>query len=74
MTAQPATPAFKEQPLLEVRDFQVELITDAGIIRAVDSVSFSIHRGETVRQIDDGDGHPAPAAGRSGGAFRHRAD
>ena len=32
-------------PLLEVRDFQVELITDAGIIRAVDGVSFSIHRG-----------------------------
>lgn len=43
--------AYAEQPLLEVRGFQVELITDAGIIRAVDSVSFSIHRGETVTII-----------------------
>ena len=48
MNAQPAQ-ATRLRPhgaaLLEVRDFQVELITDAGIIRAVDSVSFSIHRG-----------------------------
>ena len=43
----------KEPALLEVRNFQVELITDAGIIRAVDSVSFSIHRGETVTIIGE---------------------
>ncbi|MEY9775522.1 ABC transporter ATP-binding protein [Arthrobacter sp. MW3 TE3886] len=53
-----------EQPLLEVRDFQVELITDAGIVRAVDCVSFSIHRGETVTIIgESGSGKSTTAMG-----------
>jgi peptide/nickel transport system ATP-binding protein len=53
-----------EQPLLEVKDFQVELITEAGIVRAVDSVSFTIHRGETVTIIgESGSGKSTTAMG-----------
>lgn len=54
----------QEEALLDVRNFQVELITDAGIVRAVDSVSFSIHRGETVTMIgESGSGKSTTAMG-----------
>lgn len=36
------------QPLLEVQDLRVSFATHAGLARAVDGVSFSVDRGETV--------------------------
>jgi peptide/nickel transport system ATP-binding protein len=40
-------------PLLDVRDLQIELMTDAGVIRAVDGVSFHVDEGETVTIIGE---------------------
>ncbi|HEY8718163.1 ABC transporter ATP-binding protein [Pengzhenrongella sp.] len=54
-------------PLLEVRDLQIELITEAGVIRAVDGVSFRIDSGETVTIIgESGSGKSTTAMGLLG--------
>ena len=50
--------------VLEVRDLSIELMTTAGIIRAVDGVSFSIEAGQTVTIIgESGSGKSTTAMG-----------
>lgn len=51
-------------PLLEVEDLVVELMTDNGIVRAVDGATFRVGRGETVTIIgESGSGKSTTAMG-----------
>ena len=51
-------------PILEVTDFQVELITATNVVRAVDGVDLVIRRGETVTIIgESGSGKSTTAMG-----------
>jgi peptide/nickel transport system ATP-binding protein len=39
--------------LLQIRDFSVDFVTDDGIVRAVDNISFAVKNGETVAVVGE---------------------
>ncbi|MGW2326071.1 ABC transporter ATP-binding protein [Streptomyces sp. NPDC001700] len=54
----------RQAPLLEVEDLQIELITERGVVRAVDGVGFTLAKGETVTLIgESGSGKSTTAMG-----------
>src|SRR5438132_1632489 len=42
-----------EQPLLDIRSLRTQFFTDDGLVRAVDGVSYSLERGETVGVVGE---------------------
>jgi oligopeptide/dipeptide ABC transporter ATP-binding protein len=42
-----------EQPLLDIRDLQTQFFTEDGLARAVDGVSYSLEKGETVGVVGE---------------------
>ena len=47
------TPASQHEPLLYVKDLSIDFQTEAGMVRAVDEISFTVHRGEIVGLVGE---------------------
>ncbi len=47
------TPASQHEPLLQVKELSIDFQTDGGAVRAVDEISFTVHRGEIVGLVGE---------------------
>ncbi|ETW96766.1 MAG: hypothetical protein ETSY2_45815, partial [Candidatus Entotheonella gemina] len=47
------TPVSQPEPLLDVRRLSIDFQTEAGMVRAVNEISFTVHRGEIVGLVGE---------------------
>ena len=53
-------------PLLEIKDLHTEFRTGAGVVRAVDGVSYAVEQGETVAIVGEPEPPMQPVGGSCG--------
>lgn len=46
-------PIYQQEPVLQVRDLQVEFRTEAGTFRAVDGITYAVYPGETLGVVGE---------------------